>query len=64
VANSGSNNASFCPKHVEEINLSSGQLKLEGFLSLNGAHSRVIGFLMPAMTDNNFTLNLGIPISM
>ncbi|KAF8238974.1 hypothetical protein L208DRAFT_1239561 [Tricholoma matsutake] len=29
-------------EHVEEIDLSSGQLKLEGFISLNGAHSRFL----------------------
>jgi hypothetical protein len=58
VANNGSNNASSFPKHVEEINLSFGNLKLEGFLSLNGAHSRVIDFLMPATINNDLCFAL------
>ncbi|KAJ6572598.1 hypothetical protein B0H10DRAFT_2237504 [Mycena sp. CBHHK59/15] len=29
------------PKHVDEINLTSGELQLDGFISLDGAHSKV-----------------------
>ncbi|KAF8897803.1 hypothetical protein BD779DRAFT_1465906 [Infundibulicybe gibba] len=33
-------------EHIDEINVTAGDLKLEGFISLNGAHSKAYQFLL------------------
>lgn len=52
-----------CLQHVEDIDLVSGEMKLEGFISLSGALSKVKlpGFRYPRANRSRFT---GIPVLM
>lgn len=49
-----------CQQHVEEISSTSGEMKLEGFISLDGAHSKVRVRGLHLRSDFVLTMNADI----